>query len=51
MEMRTEDRITDPRYLEELARRYAHVSFQAVPGGGHDLPLTHPELCRAEILY
>ncbi len=44
-----EDGITDPRYLEQLTRQFPGVSFRAVPGGGHDLPLTHPGLCVEEL--
>ncbi len=43
------DAIADPEFLAALARRYEHVSFRRVEGAGHDLPLTHPELCLAEL--
>ena len=43
------DEVADPSYLEELARLYPHVSFVRVPGAGHDLPLTNPQLCLAEL--
>lgn len=44
-----DDRVVEPRFLRELAGRYPWVSLSIVPGGGHDLPLTHPSQCLEEI--
>lgn len=45
----SKDQVADFRYLEEIAARYPHVSLLLVRGAGHDLPLTRPDLCVAEI--
>jgi pimeloyl-ACP methyl ester carboxylesterase len=45
----SEDGMVDAAYLAALAARYPGVTLRRVPGGGHDLPLTHPGLCVEEI--
>lgn len=45
----TEDRLLDLDLLRELTERYPHVRLRVVPGAGHHLPLTRPELCLAAI--
>jgi pimeloyl-ACP methyl ester carboxylesterase len=44
------DQITSPHYLKEITQLHPWVSFSLVPGGGHDLPLTHPQQCLEQIL-
>lgn len=43
------DTVVDRGFLAELARRHDHVSFSVWAGAEHELPLTHPEACVAEI--
>lgn len=36
-------------FLQELTRTHAHVELDVVCGGGHDLPITHPDACIAAL--
>lgn len=40
-----EDAALELPFLAELARRHANVTLRTIEGAGHDLPLTHPDLC------
>lgn len=43
------DRAIDLGFLEELAATHPHVTLRVVDDGGHDLPLTHPDICIDEL--
>jgi pimeloyl-ACP methyl ester carboxylesterase len=43
------DKAVDLPFLAELATGCSHLSLGIVGDGGHDLPLTHPEVCIAEL--
>lgn len=43
------DRAVDLAFLESLTALHEHVSLRIVEDGGHDLPLSHPQLCVDEL--
>ncbi len=43
------DDLVDRAFLRDLSERYPHVSLSVWPDAGHELPLTHPAACVAEI--
>lgn len=43
------DDLLDRHFLRRLAERHPHVSLEVWPDAGHELPLTHPGACVAEI--
>jgi pimeloyl-ACP methyl ester carboxylesterase len=45
----SDDPLVDIPYLQELAQRQPRLDLAVWPGAGHDLPLTDPTACRAEI--
>jgi len=45
----SDDPLADIPFLEELAQRHAGLDLAVWPDAGHDLPLTDPTACRAEI--
>ncbi len=44
-----DDDLVDRAFLRDLSERYPHVSLSVWPDAGHELPLTHPAACVAEI--
>ena len=43
------DGAIDVAHLRALTDAHPHITLRVVPGAGHDLPLTHPDLCLAEL--
>lgn len=43
------DKAVDLPFLAKLATGCSHLSLGIVGDGGHDLPLSHPEVCIAEL--
>jgi pimeloyl-ACP methyl ester carboxylesterase len=43
------DRGLDLEFLAELVAAHPNLSLELVAGGGHDLPLTHPDICIAAL--
>ena len=44
-----DDELVDRQFLRRLAERHPHVSLEVWPDAEHELPLTHPAACVAEI--
>lgn len=44
-----DDHLLDCTFLHELSERYSHVNLSVWPEAEHELPLTHPAECVAEI--
>ncbi|MBW3574380.1 MAG: alpha/beta hydrolase [Actinobacteria bacterium] len=47
----THDDLIDRAFLEDLSQRHPHVSLSWWPQAQHELPLTHPAACVAEIQH
>ncbi|MDP9453937.1 MAG: alpha/beta hydrolase [Actinomycetota bacterium] len=45
----TDDDVVDPAFLRQMSESHAHVSLSVWPNAEHELPLTHPAACVAEI--
>lgn len=44
-----DDDVVDPAFLRQMSESHAHVSLSVWPDAEHELPLTHPAACVAEI--